>query len=80
MAIIKLNAVITVLLENLPPDNPFAVVVNHPILRLKPTAVPIIPLEAIAINVLILTMRMLNIQILVVLIQDILLNSDVNVL
>ena len=36
------------LLENLPPDNQFAVGLNHPTLRLKPTAVVIIAPEAIA--------------------------------
>lgn len=50
MVIIKLNAVITVLLENQLQGNPFAVAPNLPTPHLKKTAVRITPPEAIVIN------------------------------
>ena len=49
MAIIKLNAVITVHLENLLPDNPFVVALNHPMLHSKPAAVVIMVQDLIAV-------------------------------
>ena len=79
MALIKLLAAGMRPLENLLRGKRFAVPQNHPTPLSKIIAVVIIQAEVIATCAQILTMQMRLMEMLVVQIQDILLNSDVNV-